>query len=62
MVQDILSKADSHVACQKVAFLMEPEGSLPCSQKPANGLYPEPAGSSSHNEMYNFNVKAESQT
>jgi hypothetical protein len=26
---------------------MEPEGSLECSQKPATGLYPEPAESSS---------------
>jgi hypothetical protein len=25
---------------------MEPEGSSPCSQKPAIGLYPEPAESS----------------
>jgi hypothetical protein len=25
---------------------MEPEGSLPCSQKPATGPYPEPAESS----------------
>jgi hypothetical protein len=25
---------------------MEPEGSLPCSQKPATGLYPEPDESS----------------
>jgi hypothetical protein len=24
-------------------FFMEPEGSLPCSQKPATGPYPEPA-------------------
>jgi hypothetical protein len=29
------------------AFFMEPEGSLQCSQKPATGLYPEPAESSS---------------
>jgi hypothetical protein len=27
---------------------MEPEGSLPCSQKPATGPYPEPAESSSY--------------
>jgi hypothetical protein len=26
---------------------MEPEGSLPCSQNPANAPYPEPAESSS---------------
>jgi hypothetical protein len=29
------------------AFFMEPEGSPPCSQKPATGPYPEPAESSS---------------
>jgi hypothetical protein len=28
------------------AFFMEYEGSLPCSQKPATGPYPEPAESS----------------
>jgi hypothetical protein len=27
---------------------MEPESSLPCSQQPANGPYPEPDESSSH--------------
>jgi hypothetical protein len=46
-VQDIIWKADSHSACQKYpAFFMEPEGSLPCSQKPAIGPYPEAAESS----------------
>jgi hypothetical protein len=29
------------------AFLMEPEASSPCPQKPATGPYPEPAESSS---------------
>jgi hypothetical protein len=34
----IFLKADYHSACQKKSCLrMEPEGSLPCSQKPANG-------------------------
>jgi hypothetical protein len=32
---------------QYPAFFMELEGSLPCSQKPATGPYPEPAESSS---------------
>jgi hypothetical protein len=40
-------KADCHSACQKISFLMEPEGSSPCSHKPAAGPYPEPAESSS---------------
>jgi hypothetical protein len=47
MVQNILWKADSHSACQTISsFVMKPEGSLPCSQKPATGPYPEPAESS----------------
>jgi hypothetical protein len=34
MVQDIITKADSHSACQKnPALFTEPEGPLPCSQK-----------------------------
>jgi hypothetical protein len=34
MVQDIIWKADCHSACQKTpCFLMEPEGSSPCSHK-----------------------------
>jgi hypothetical protein len=37
MVQDITWKADCHSACQKISYLMEPEGSLPCSHKPATG-------------------------
>jgi len=48
MMQDIILKADSHSACQKYpAFFMEPEDSLPYSQKPATGSYPEPPESSS---------------
>jgi len=47
VVQDIIWKADSHPAFQKYpAFVMEPEGSFPCSQMPATGPYPEPAESS----------------
>jgi hypothetical protein len=34
-----LSLSLSKISC----FLMEPEGSLPCSQKPATVPYPEPA-------------------
>jgi hypothetical protein len=49
MAQDIIWKADSYSAYQKYpAFFMEPEGSLPCSQKPAIGPYPKLAESSSH--------------
>jgi hypothetical protein len=48
MVQDIIWKADCHSACQKIScFLMEPEGSSPCSQKVGTGPYTEPAESSS---------------
>jgi hypothetical protein len=51
MVQGIIWKADSHSAYQKIScFLMEPEGSLPCSQKPTIRPYPEPAESSSPNQ------------
>jgi hypothetical protein len=32
---------------KKYSFFMEPEGSLPCSQKPVIEPYPEPAESSS---------------
>jgi hypothetical protein len=48
MVQDIILEADCHSAFKKYpAFFMNPEGSLPCSQKPVTGPYPEPAESSS---------------
>jgi hypothetical protein len=46
MVQDIIWKTDSHSACQKNPFFMEPECLLPCSQKSTTGPYPEPAESS----------------
>jgi hypothetical protein len=51
---DIIWKADSHSACQKnLAFFMEPEGSLPYSQKPTIGPYPEPDESSSpHRSLF----------
>jgi hypothetical protein len=47
-MQDIILKADCYSARQKISrFLTEPEGSSPCSQKPAAGPHPEPAESSS---------------
>jgi len=33
---------------KKVPAFIEPEGSLPCSQEPANGHYPDPDASSPH--------------
>jgi hypothetical protein len=42
MVQEITSKADKSLSLSKKSF-MGPEGSLPCSQKPVAGPYPEPA-------------------
>jgi hypothetical protein len=37
------SESNSHSASQEIPRLfMEPKGSLPCSQQPASGLYPEP--------------------
>jgi hypothetical protein len=48
MMQDIILKPDCHSAFKKYpAFFVEPESSLPCSQKLATGPYPEPAESSS---------------
>jgi hypothetical protein len=48
MMQNIIWKANCPSAYQKnPAFFMEPEGSSPCSQKPATGPYPEPAEFSS---------------
>jgi hypothetical protein len=47
MMHNIIWKADCHSAYQKYPFFIDPEGSLPCSQKPATGPYPEPAESSS---------------
>jgi hypothetical protein len=48
MVQKVIWKGDCHSAIKKYpAFCMEPEGSSPCSQKPATGPCPEPAESSS---------------
>jgi hypothetical protein len=47
MVQDVIRKAECHSACQTISrLLMEPDGSLPCSQKSAIGPYPEPSESS----------------
>jgi hypothetical protein len=43
MVQDIFEKLIVTQLVEKYpALFMEPEGSLPCSQKPTIGPYPEP--------------------
>jgi hypothetical protein len=48
VVQEIIWKSGSHSSFKKnPAFFMELDGSLPCSQKPTIGPYPEPAESSS---------------
>jgi hypothetical protein len=48
MVQGIPWKVDSYLGVKQYpAFFMEPEGSLPYSQKLATGPYPVPAESSS---------------
>jgi hypothetical protein len=42
-------ETNSHSTSQEIPrLLMEPEGSLPCSQQPATGPYPEPHVSSPH--------------
>jgi hypothetical protein len=46
MVQEIIWRAVTQLVKKYPAFFMEPEGSLPCSQKPATGPYPKPAESS----------------
>jgi hypothetical protein len=58
MVQNIIWKPDCHSAYQKnPAFFMKPEGSSPCSQKPATGPYPQPAeSSSSHRFLFPFSI------
>jgi hypothetical protein len=43
MVQDIIGKIVTQLVKTYIVFFIEPEGSLPCSQKPATGPYPEPA-------------------
>jgi hypothetical protein len=45
MVQDIIWKAVTQLV-KKYRFFMESEGSLPCSQNPATGPYPDSAESS----------------
>jgi hypothetical protein len=45
-------EADSHLATQEISpLLMETEGSLPCSQQPDTGPYPEPDESSPHPQV-----------
>jgi hypothetical protein len=47
MVQTLFEKLIvTQLAKKYPAFFMGPEGSLPCSQKPAIGPYPEPGKSS----------------
>jgi len=48
MEQSSSWEANSHSANQIPCLLQEPEGSLPRSQVPTNGSYPEPDASSPH--------------
>jgi len=41
-------KPVNHSAIQEIPPSMEPKGSLPCSQQPANGLYTNPEEHSPH--------------
>jgi hypothetical protein len=54
MVQNIIEKLIVTQLIKKYpAFFIEPEGSSPCSQKPATGPDPEPAESSSpHRSLF----------
>jgi hypothetical protein len=56
MVKDIIWKADSYSSCQKIScFLMESEGSLPCSQNPVIGPYPDqPKNQSKSEALWNI--------
>jgi hypothetical protein len=49
MEQGASWEADSHSAGQEIPQpFTEPEGSLPCSQEPATGSFPEPDEFSPH--------------
>jgi hypothetical protein len=47
MVQEIIEKLIVTQLIKKYPSFMEPEGSLPCSKKPATAPYSKPAESSS---------------
>jgi hypothetical protein len=48
MEESPVEEADSHSASQEISPLMEPKGSLECSQQPVTGPFPDRNESNPH--------------